>query len=692
MPYLFVSDFKFGMDRRRPQAAGVPGTLWIGKNCFVGRGGDIVRAKKFDPTYELPEGTFGMAAIKDQLYVFGSGSTPSGMPPLVQYQRLQNGAANMIRLHDVQPFDNALYAIAEFDDGNIYHYFDGSRVSDWDTVADGYASYETVAEALALKVSANAAVYAQAIGAQVVITAKEPGTAFTCVGAATDVDSSSSNPSATATQVTANVAEVEEVRATGSVEITGGSADPGVNYISSITVDGVELLAESVDWVSSDDATANALAVAINNNSAVSGYTATAAGAVVTIKAAVGTGSTPNGYVVATTAHGDVTTTDTDLSGGVDYVAPVAQVYRVTIAGDSFDPTDLWKITLNGTLYQITGRGSATGTAIFIKRKRVWSPAGGWFNGCVLEDPTDWTTTTDPSADSVALNLAVESENAQRLVTAANYQGNAAIFAPNVVLIYQLVADAENITTVDTLDQTGTKAARSVKPYGNLDVYYLDESGIRSIRARQGYNAAYVTDVGNAIDSFVQEWVASVDQDTLARAVAVVDPNEGRYLLAIGDRIFGLSYYPASKITAWTYLDPGFDVEDMLQVERKIYARSGDTIYLYGGTDGNTYPDEDELEAVVETPFMDARDPASQKLAEFMDAAVENEWAVEVLVDPNDTTKVIDLGVLSEVTYNKPSARLPGYGALMAFRFTCTAAGYASISNFALGFTKEKPY
>src|SRR5690606_24112080 len=120
---------------------------------------------------------------------------------------------------------------------------------------------------------------------------------------------------ATVTNVQANVAEVQEVRATGTVQITGGTSSPGVNQIDSVTVDGAELLSNPVDWVSSDDATANALAVEINNNAHVHGYQASASGATVTLTAPVGEGSSVNGYVVAAVTGGDVTATTANMSG-----------------------------------------------------------------------------------------------------------------------------------------------------------------------------------------------------------------------------------------------------------------------------------------------------------------------------------------------------------------------------------------
>ena len=63
MGSIFLSDFKFGLDRRRTRVAGENGTLWDAKNVLVSRGGDIERPKRFVPTYSLPPGqTFGLGA------------------------------------------------------------------------------------------------------------------------------------------------------------------------------------------------------------------------------------------------------------------------------------------------------------------------------------------------------------------------------------------------------------------------------------------------------------------------------------------------------------------------------------------------------------------------------------------------------------------------------------------------------
>jgi hypothetical protein len=688
VPYLAVSDFKFGLDRRRPQTVGIPGTLWNLKNAFISRGGDIVRAKLWEDTYTLPADTFGLYALKGQLFVFGSEAAPT-MPTGVRYQQLVGaGGGDMAEIVDVRAFDGKLYVIARFVGGNVYHYYDGTRVDDWDQIGVDSSTIELVAEYLAAKVNESEDVSAFANGAAVIITAETPGTAFTISTGVDDVDTVT-NPTADATQVQPNTPAVAEVQATGTIEVNSGTSGAN-NTISSVTVNAVELLGSAVSWIASNDATANALVVAINNRTSTHTYTAEAAANLVTITAQAGTGSDPNGYTVASTTTGNVVTSTTNMAGGVDEVEPVAQVYEVLLGNDTFDGVDQWSITINGEEFESAGRTPGTGSFAYVTKHRVWSVASSLLRYCVLDDATDWETIAVPSSDAGFINVSQESEGSQALLALASYNGSTAIFARENIIIYTLSANAEENVILNTLENTGTFAPHSVVPFGNTDVFYLHDTGVRSIRSREGTNAAYVSDVGSAIDPFIQDIIADVGEAAASKSKAIIDPRDGRYLLGIGNYILALSYFPEVKITAWSYLDQGYSIDNIVRSGRDMYLRSGDTIYRYGGADGNTYPDDDEFVAVAETPFMDARDPAARKMLEGFDMALSGEWLVDVLVDPNDTSRYVRVGILNKTSYHLPKIPLPGLTSHFAFRFTCSRGGFASISSMAIHYEEEE--
>ena len=111
----------------------------------------------------------------------------------------------------------------------------------------------------------------------------------------------------------ASGSHTDEVRATGSVELTGG----GSGSVDGITVDGIEIMSGAEAFDTSLTVTAANVAANINAHQSFPNYTATSAGAVVTIRARRGLGTEANGYVV-TSSTTTITTTDTNLSSGVD--------------------------------------------------------------------------------------------------------------------------------------------------------------------------------------------------------------------------------------------------------------------------------------------------------------------------------------------------------------------------------------
>src|SRR5690606_34751634 len=134
--------------------------------------------------------------------------------------------------------------------------------------------------------------------ATIQVRALEPGVPFSVTASAWS-NSAASSPVITASVVQANVVEVAEVVAKGSLTITGGSSSPGVNRVVSVAVGSVQLLGNPVNWLVSHEATASRVAVEINDRTHVSGYSAVASGPIVTISAALGTGASQNGRTVS---------------------------------------------------------------------------------------------------------------------------------------------------------------------------------------------------------------------------------------------------------------------------------------------------------------------------------------------------------------------------------------------------------
>lgn len=683
MPYLAITDFKNGLDRRRPKANGIPGSLWRAENCVISRGGDVEKAKAFTSVFTLPAGTHSLARVAGTLQVFSDSSAT--MPLGVSLQVLAApGSPTMERVLDVKTPDGKAYVIAQYDDGNIHHFYDGARVSDWDALADANASFASVASFLAEAMTADSAVRVSAIGSTIRVQARTAGTAFTLSATATD-GGGTNDQTMTVTTVTANVAAVANVDATATVTITGGSASLyGTNRVDQITADGNDLLSTAVEWITSNNATAAAVAAEINNGTSTHGYSASAASAVVTISAPAVTGATHNGDAVTVTTNGDVTASKTDFSGGVDAVTAVAQEAKIEFGG-TFEAQDLFAATLNGTVYRCTGRASAMGTYALVHKSRIYVVAYDLLRYSQINDYDDFT---DANASSGAGLIAISgSEGASRLVALAKYQDRVAVFARDFVQTWYLETDAQNNQVGETLEDNGTIAPWSLAPYGNSDVFYLDETGIRSLQARDSSNAAFVSDVGTVIDTFVAEIRDGLTARQVRDARATIEPRDGRYMLAIDETIIVLSRFPGERIAAWTTLDQGIAVEAFARIDGDLYARAGDTIYVYGGQERDQYVESGDC--VVELPFLDIKTPGTHKHITGFDFSCVGTWKVEILTDPADDTVVQEVARVRECTFNLGKIAGGIRAAHFGVRFTCLSEGAASLSQVLIHHDKK---
>jgi hypothetical protein len=108
-----------------------------------------------------------------------------------------------------------------------------------------------------------------------------------------------------------------ETLATGTITISGTTGG-----VSSVSINGFVVTSAAVPFTTDLPTTATALAANITawsanvlNTNPIK-FTAQAIGAVVTISAPAGTGSTPNGYAITSTVTGDMSFVSTTLSGG----------------------------------------------------------------------------------------------------------------------------------------------------------------------------------------------------------------------------------------------------------------------------------------------------------------------------------------------------------------------------------------
>lgn len=675
MPYLFIENFEAGLDSRKTWFTAPPGSLRRLVNGHINRGKEIEKRRAFVSLGGDLTGTFGLHVAVGQPYVFGSAAAPSLPYPLRHQQLTSPNGGNMVKLWAAENFNGGIYAIAEYDDGSIHHFYRGVLVSDWETLSGNNSDENSVARALARRLQEDPNFIRVDVVDDIIYTTGVPGIGIPMTVPAGSMTNYLEQPHASATP---------ETRADAEFLVTGGSTGPTFNMVGPVTVDGVDIMGGSVNYDTDDDTTAAAVAARINGYPGTA-HTATSILSRVRIFAPPGLGASANGQVLSVSTSGDVTVSHVhDMENGADPTEDAPQVNRIEI--DAFVATDQYTLRVDGTDYFV--QGQYTYMPLFARtfKDKMWAGAGAqlFFSGFAdsLPDCTKWINDeTGPPVVVGAgfLNISTQDRGAEEVVAVGVYQDRIAVYSRQNTQIWNVDPDPDQNSLYQTLYNVGAVSAESVVEYGDLDLFALDSSGVRSLRARDSSNLASSDDVGVAIDGELVDHMRAVGPSAVASAAGILEPREGRYFLSVGDRVYVFSNFPGSRVSAWSSYDLGGVVSAWASSSDRLYARIGDDIQVLGGLTGDVY---DDTEVVAELPFMDSSSPGDTKQYSQVDLGVVGSWSAEIATEPALPDEWETVAKVNQTTYgSQQKAGLQARGTHIAMRFKTTSAERAILGN-----------
>lgn len=316
-----------------------------------------------------------------------------------------------------------------------------------------------------------------------------------------------------------------------------------------------------------------------------------------------------------------------------------------------------------------------------VYKRKVYASVGSLMYFSAVDQPTYWYYGAGPVYPGAGFLNMADNLNGNGYVTGmAAYKNQLAVFMRNSIQMWSMDASPSLNAQGQVIEGTGSVAPNAIVGFGDYDVVYVAESGIRSLRSADYGGTANMFDIGTPIDALIQ----AINPITVSQATAVMEPIDGRLWVAINDKIYVYSYFPSKKIAAWTWYDTsdmGVAMDTFAVLERRTFCRGGDDVYCYGGLNYDTY---DSTVAYMQLPFVSMRDQSGYKQMIGFDAAVQGTWDVVLYVDPNDLAQYVNIGTLDKVTYNQPNIGAVGYGTHVSPLLTCTGSVAASVSSVAL--------
>jgi len=268
------------------------------------------------------------------------------------------------------------------------------------------------------------------------------------------------------------------------------------------------------------------------------------------------------------------------FSGGLYAAQPFGSRKKIRFV-NTWAVTDDWTVALTALLTGAAtiGKGNIaeqTYTSTIKLRNRMFLSFSNKFAMSSNSDATKWE-----EQDSGAAVISYTSQYGQQdtVQAFATMQGRLAVFGKFSIQVWQPDADPANFALQQVLDQAGTIATKSVRSVGDLDVFYLDRSGIRSLRSKEQLLNAYVDDIGTPVDLLVRADLIQVGANYVdnSGACAIVEPSTKQYWLYLNSKIYCLSRYNASKISAWSTFDTRYQA--VVTPNAASYDGSGNVTY-----------------------------------------------------------------------------------------------------------------
>ncbi len=367
-----------------------------------------------------------------------------------------------------------------------------------------------------------------------------------------------------------------------------------------------------------------------------------------------------------------------------------AQVSKLTVDG-TFEPGDLFSVTLNADTLdeEFFGAGRVTGMqvtrALEVHKDKVYTAEDNTLLFSGVAAPTGWR---ESDTGSGFIDMSTQASGFQTVTALGAYQNRLAVFSRRSIQIWAMDPDPDLNEQLQVLNNVGTRSPGSVVGFGDNDLFFLADNGVRSLQARDSSNAAAVTDVGTPIDTLIVADMKELTDAEIEEAQAVMEPTDGRYILSVGEKMYVFSYFPSSKVSSWSTYEQEIRASHFTVAGNEVYARVGTSIYLLGGENGDEYSPSGE--AVFELPFVSANRIATWKQWTGIDVACEGVWDVYLCTDANQPDEYVKVAGIRKHSYNEMKNALIANAPMIKLKFVKTSVGYGRIGAVVLHFRGTK--
>lgn len=254
--------------------------------------------------------------------------------------------------------------------------------------------------------------------------------------------------------------------------------------------------------------------------------------------------------------------------------------YEATIAGTTGLTEPTWPTTLGSTVtdggvtwtcrtFSITDAHCPHTKAVTKRQQKVYAQDGANVDYCATGNCRDWTTANDAGF----LPAGLQATGSDQVTALGQFQKSLVVFFSDSCQVWDVSSNPAANALTGTIENVGTNFHKSARALTG-DLFFLSQSGFRSISLLSLTANLQDSDVGNPIDKLVVPSIGTTDDPH-----SEYFPKLGQWWCINGSTVWAYSFSKTAKLSAWSKFTWPFTIDDATVLNQELYLRSGDNVY-----------------------------------------------------------------------------------------------------------------
>lgn len=279
---------------------------------------------------------------------------------------------------------------------------------------------------------------------------------------------------------------------------------------------------------------------------------------------------------------------------------------------------------------RITDANCPNTKGVIKMEEKIFAIGDGVVRYCATANVRDWTT----SSDAGFISTGRQQSGQEDPIGLGQFQKSGlVVFHSDGAQLWNVDPDPALMVYRQPLSGSQTRYHRAIAPLFT-DLFFLSDTGFRSISESVVSDGEQEIDIGSPIDSEIEALLTGSEDP-----IAIFWQKAGQFWCFIGAKAYVYTFSRTAKISAWSLYTFPWTPTDVAILDGELYVREGDNVYKANRSATDFRDNGVAFDMEAQLAFVDSRSPGVQKYWHGFDCVMSKGSAsVSFKWEPNDET------------------------------------------------------